>query len=735
MRRSHLALLAACFAGLLAPAAASAAAVPTNATYTEEYFATKDGVMLHADVLRPKGLTAADKTPVVLTVSPYTNHSNQAATDLDPTAKGPSSRFYDLLEGAKLLDRGYTYVMVDLQGFGGSDGCNDWGGPGEQEDVRAAVRWAATRTWSSGKVALYGKSYDAWTGLMGLVQQPEGLAAVIAQEPVYDGYRYGYTHGVRFTNSAATPTLFSAIDAIPGTVNDSPQYLVSGTQKNPGCYALNIGQQQQDDEGSQFWRARELVTRAAGVRVPLFLTQGFLETNTKPDGAFAFFNALTGPKRAWFGQFDHVRGNDVVGGRLSMGRPDFFGEVNAFLDEHLKGAPKAELPPVVVQSSDGNWTAEQQWPPADATSAPLVGDLNGGVYTDDGNNEGTGTSGGQGIWTFSPPLPADARLSGVPHLSLDAAPTVPRANLVGNVYDVAPTGKATLVSRGATLLRQGGRVELDLYGNDWRFAAGHRIGVLLSGSNAEWWVHVPNMSDVSITGASISLPFRRAKTETPTPGTGNARLDGHLATGFVTVAAATIAAGTRPGFPTPAPRTDPVPAPPGGGGTPGADGVPGADGTNGTDGKNGADGSDGKNGGNGNDGANGSSGSNGASGADGQPGSAGANGVGQPGAPGAPGQTVIVTKTERVPARRCVSRRVLTVRVPRSLRKGATSVVLLVDGKRITTNRGRAVGRALRVDLRGSRRGTVRVTLVVRRPGLRTRRVERRFQTCAVGRR
>ena len=27
------------------------------------------------------------------------------------------------------MQRGYTFVMVDLRGFGGSTGCLDWGGP------------------------------------------------------------------------------------------------------------------------------------------------------------------------------------------------------------------------------------------------------------------------------------------------------------------------------------------------------------------------------------------------------------------------------------------------------------------------------------------------------------------------------------------------------------------------------------------------------------------------------
>ena len=63
------------------------------------------------------------------------------------------------------MERGYTFVMVDLRGFGGSTGCLDWGGPGEQADVVKAVEWAASQPWSTGSVGMYGKSYDGVTGL------------------------------------------------------------------------------------------------------------------------------------------------------------------------------------------------------------------------------------------------------------------------------------------------------------------------------------------------------------------------------------------------------------------------------------------------------------------------------------------------------------------------------------------------------------------------------------------
>ena len=52
-----------------------------------------------------------------------------------------------------------------------------------------------------GQVGMYGKSYDALTGLIGVDKRPPGLAAVVAQEPVYDDYRYLYGDGMRRENS------------------------------------------------------------------------------------------------------------------------------------------------------------------------------------------------------------------------------------------------------------------------------------------------------------------------------------------------------------------------------------------------------------------------------------------------------------------------------------------------------------------------------------------------------
>jgi predicted acyl esterase len=540
--------------------AAHADPPPPGSTWTQATITEPDGTRLHADVLRPSNLPADARTPVIVSVGPYFNHSGQTGplgpvegTPYDPTgAAGPSSRFYDFVNGARLMERGYTFVMVDLRGFGGSTGCLDWGGPGEQADVKAAVEWAASQPWSTGHVGMYGKSYDGVTGLMGVASKPAGLDAVVSQEPVYDMYRYLYSNRVRFENSLLTPALYTAIDLTPGSIQDDPGYNVDGANNTarPGCYALNYLEQQSDDHGSAFWKARDLIAKAQGSTVPLFMTQGFIENNTKPDGAFDFFNGVAGPKRAWFGMWDHVRGNDVdESGRLAMGRHGWFDEVMRFYDQYLRGVvPSVADPAIAVETSDGSWRSEARWPPADAASATTA--LKPGSYTDDAQNSGTGDGGsaGAGIWTFSPPLAHDAHLAGIPKVTVNASITLPDANLVADVYDVDSGGKATLISRGTYLLPGSGTVSFDLYGDDWKLPAGHRVGVLLTSSNSEWWLHRPTLQPVTVGSAWISLPWRSCEGGAAIEGGPSIKLDSYRASAPFSVPAATIVAATDPSF-------------------------------------------------------------------------------------------------------------------------------------------------------------------------------------------
>src|SRR5687767_612665 len=130
-RGAALALIAAI--AVLPPAGAGASPVPDDASWDEKTIRSADGTRLHADVFRPKDLKDGDRTPVIVIVSPY----------LSPTSGDHVTRptilpyYSDLFEVA--FRRGYSIVQVALRGQGGSEGCPDLGGEGEQADAKAAV--------------------------------------------------------------------------------------------------------------------------------------------------------------------------------------------------------------------------------------------------------------------------------------------------------------------------------------------------------------------------------------------------------------------------------------------------------------------------------------------------------------------------------------------------------------------------------------------------------------------
>jgi len=248
--------------------------------------------------------------------------------------------------------------------------------------------------------------------------------------------------------------------------------------------------------------------------------------------------------------WDHVRGNDTdAGGRLLMGRQGWFDEVMRFFDRHVKGETVAGDPANAVETSDGTWRAESAWPPQDST--PVDTALNGGDYTDDASNNGTGDGAGSGLWTVSPVLAGDAHLAGVPKVSADVASAPDRANLVVDVYDIDAGRNATLISRGAYLLDGSGPVNFDAYGDDWKLPAGHRVGVLITGANAEWWQHIPTGGTVTIRDADIALPYLRCARTSTIQGDPSVKLDSYKAEAPFNVPAATLDATTRSDFAVP----------------------------------------------------------------------------------------------------------------------------------------------------------------------------------------
>jgi putative CocE/NonD family hydrolase len=559
--------------------------VPVGASWTEHYFSSPQAgsptkVELHADVLRPTTVARNAQTPVIVSVGPYFSHAGQ--TGPETTATGPSQRFADLIEGARLMDRGYTVVLVDLRGYGGSTGCLDWNGPGEQADIKRSVEWAAAQKWSNGKVGTYGKSYDAQTGLWANNLRPKGLEAVVAQEPLWNGYNYYYSNGVARPNNVYTPDAYNSIAQIPGTPGDSARYKANAAYEttHPECLSANstagIDNTSPDDE---YWRDRDNVGRAKGTTTPLFFTQGFTESNTKPEQMEEFLANHKGPERGWLGPWEHVRGNEVdpATGRLLMGRAGFFSEVVRFYDKHLKGKrPSVKDPNFAIQGSDGKWRAQRTWP---GRATPSTVSLKKGTYVDSGAlptskvsaaQQKVQSSGGdmdrqvssrllrqQGqrsasnspalaaatastYLTFSKPVARTTRLTATPRIQLQ---TKGRGDVMVRLWDVtSATKKAVLINENVARLT-GRETTFDLKSMDWKLAAGHRLAVSIGTIDPSgYWSPQPSGTTVKVQGAFLSLDTQSPRRDVSTQGEKSAFLDGYIANN--TVALAAVPAGT-----------------------------------------------------------------------------------------------------------------------------------------------------------------------------------------------
>lgn len=514
-----LSLLLALLAALLVAVPATAEAPPPGTQWSETYIDTADGESLHVDVIHPEGYEQSATAPrdVILVVSPYLGVTE---------SPGPVNRFFDFYQGAYngegVFANGWSVVQVSLRGTGGSSGCLDILGPGEQLDVVTAVEWVDDQPWADG-IALYGKSYDANTGAVAAAARPAGLDAIIAQAIAPDRYRGSYNDRVRLAQSLLYPSATYGVAAEGGFSSTSDStYIANSASRSADCQAL-LAEHYGEDEQAAFWRQRDFVARAEGSTIPTFITAGYLDNATNIGaGAVDLFNALDGPKRLWVGWWDHVRGNDLADERLATGLPGFFDEVEAFLEVHVRGVDVADVPgypsdPVTAQSSDGRFRSGETFPPAGMTSLDIP--LRSGAYVDDGAGRGSadagsgagglvtrGTAGAGGVWTVEEPVEAAVRVAGIPSATLSLQPTLLRSNVVVNVYDVAPDGQATMMTRGAAMVDRGGEVEVALFPTDWILQVGHRIGVLVHDANTEAYVHVPSMGQVVVTSGRVTLP-------------------------------------------------------------------------------------------------------------------------------------------------------------------------------------------------------------------------------------
>ena len=163
-------LLGICLFAMIAASPCQAAADFEVVTERNVPAKMRDGVVLRADIYRPK---AEGKFPVLLVRTPYNKDSTRETG----------------LRGAR---RGYVIIYQDCRGRYASEG--EWYPfRDESQDGFDTVEWAAALPYSNGKVGFFSGSYCGATQLLAAIAQPPhlaGLSASLTAANYHDGWVY-----------------------------------------------------------------------------------------------------------------------------------------------------------------------------------------------------------------------------------------------------------------------------------------------------------------------------------------------------------------------------------------------------------------------------------------------------------------------------------------------------------------------------------------------------------------
>ncbi len=483
---------------------------------------TVDGAEVNVEVMRPADNADA---PVILTYSPYNTLSETTTPNLAND---------DI--GQHFVERGYARAVADVLGTRNSSGCWDYGGADEQQSGVDLVNFLAAQPWTNGRVAMIGGSYDGTTATMVAARGADapGLAAIVPIAGISRWYGYAYGDGVRyFLNSERptdegidTPLAFDfGLARTPPTDPSDPLFAEKLASRANPCESADHtvkGYDRTPDYGA-FWLERDYRKDAANITAAALVAHGWQDYNVKQEEGVDLYSALTGTsfKRLYMWQAGHS----------TPGADNWQPLLDRFFDHTLLGVENGvdtESPVITegrsaTQASTG-FRSEEAWPPVGTTETRLTFD--GGSFNDLGTTteeQSTRMPTAESSWLFSQgePLAADTRMAGAARLDLTLSVDRDHAQLAPVLVDVAPDGTTKTVSRGFLNLqyRNGLATAQPLPPNepvqatvtfkpqDQLFEAGHRIGVIVQGSNTVWALPDDPGATYTVTHSALTLPL------------------------------------------------------------------------------------------------------------------------------------------------------------------------------------------------------------------------------------
>lgn len=358
----------------------------------------RDGVKLYAVLIIPK---RPGRFPIMLDRTPYSADKSTSRGGLGPL---PGNILSPL--NADLVEHGYIVAVEDVRGKYKSGGDYVMNRPlrgplnptavDHSTDAYDTIDWLVKNVpESNGRVGTYGTSYDGFTTLMSLVNPHPALKASVPMNPMVDVWKGDdWFHNGAFREEmigyvySQTGTKNSSEDWFTNSYDDYSTYLRYGNVAN---YAHAMGMEQlpfwlrltQHPAYDEYWQdqAVDKILGSRPLTVPTLLVAGEWDQEDIY-GAPAVFNAVKGQDNGnahlVIGPWYHGEEN---GAGTSLGAFDWGSDTGKwfrdhvmipFLDEHLKGAPPANIARVTAfEVGPNQWARLDDWPVACARACPV----------------------------------------------------------------------------------------------------------------------------------------------------------------------------------------------------------------------------------------------------------------------------------------------------------------------------------------------------------------------------
>lgn len=293
------------------------------------------------DIIRPAETT---DVPVILEQSPYWDglgrgllgETRERDTEGGPVTKLPV--WYDNW----FVPQGYAFVAMDTAGLGQSGGCFDNLGIPSQAGAVAALDFFAgnaagedadgaevTADWSSGSVAMVGKSADAHHALLAGITGHDALDAIVSVGTVTSIWEQSAGGGI-----VDTPFPLDETGSCSGFSSEWNEDIGDGLAPTDAMFDADV------------------LSNLDNFQVPTLFSQGLRDLNTRPGPTLELWEALGDhgvDRKLWLHQGGHTDPFDI--------RPaEWVAEVDAWLDHHLRGGPAPSSPPITLQEQDLSWS-------------------------------------------------------------------------------------------------------------------------------------------------------------------------------------------------------------------------------------------------------------------------------------------------------------------------------------------------------------------------------------------